>query len=81
MLRNATDQKIETVRGHETSELYSGFRKAAPTAPVRVARAVPKPVFIPPPAPPPPAPVNVPEEIIMIRGREKTVEVIGTRKQ
>jgi len=25
--------------------------------------------------------VVVPEEIIMIRGREKTVEVIGTKKQ
>src|SRR5882672_1588070 len=30
VLRNATDQKIETVRGHETSELYTGFRKPAP---------------------------------------------------
>jgi pilus assembly protein CpaB len=82
ILRNATDQKIETVRGHETSELYTGFRKPAPAAPVRVARAAaPKPLFVPPPPPPPPAPVNVPEEIIMIRGREKTVEVVGTRNE
>ena len=81
VLRNAIDQKIENVRGHETGELYTGFRKAAP-APVRVAKApAPRPVAAPPPPPPPPAPVVVPEEIIMIRGREKTVEVIGTKKQ
>jgi pilus assembly protein CpaB len=84
VLRNAIDQKIETVKGHDTSELYSGFRKSAP-APVRTAHraAAPKPVPVmaPPPPPPPPAPVNVPEEIIMIRGREKSVEVIGTKKQ
>ena len=82
VLRNATDQKIETVKGHDTSELYTGFRKAPPAPGPRVARAAPKPVVAaPPPPPPPPAPVNVPEEIIMIRGREKTVEVIGTKKQ
>ena len=27
------------------------------------------------------APVVVPDEIIMIRGKEKTVEVVGTKKQ
>ena len=84
VLRNATDQKIEEVKGHETGELYRGFRKAAPAPPTRVGKAPSKPVVVaaaPPPPPPPPAPVNVPEEIIMIRGREKTVEVIGTKKQ
>jgi pilus assembly protein CpaB len=83
VLRNAIDQKIETTKGHDTSELYTGFRKAAPApGPVRTAKAAPKPMAAPPPPPPPPpAPVNVPEEIIMIRGREKSVEVIGTRKQ
>src|SRR5437667_6515162 len=68
VLRNATDQKIETVRGNDTNELYTGFRKAPPAPGPRVARAAPKPVVAaPPPPPPPPAPVNVPEEIIMIR--------------
>ena len=80
VLRNATDHKIEQVRGNDTNELYTGFRKPPPV--VRAAgKPAPKPVMAPPPPPPPPAPVNVPEEIIMIRGREKTVEVIGTRKQ
>jgi pilus assembly protein CpaB len=81
VLRNAIDQKTEPVDVHETQELYNGFRKAKP---VLVARA-PKPKPVPPPALPPPpvvaAPVVVPDEIIMIRGREKTVELIGTKKQ
>ena len=72
VLRNATDQKIEEVKGHETSELYGGVRKVASAAP-RTAR--------PRVTPPPPAPVVVPDEIIMIRGREKTVEVLGSKKQ
>jgi pilus assembly protein CpaB len=80
VLRNAIDHKIEPVKGHDTGELYTGFRKPAPP-PVRIARAAPKPQAAPPPPPPPPAPVVVPDEIIMIRGREKTVEVIGTKKQ
>src|SRR5882724_10235715 len=80
VLRNAIDQKIEETKGHDTQGLYSGYKKAAPAAPVRIARAS-KPMAAPPPPPPPPAPVVVPEEIIMIRGREKTVEVIGTKKQ
>jgi hypothetical protein len=36
---------------------------------------------MPPPPPVIAAPVVVPDEIIMIRGREKTVELIGTKKQ
>jgi len=79
VLRNAIDQKIETVKGHETGELYTGFRKA-PVAPRPSAPRVAKVVPPPPPPPPPPAPVVVPDEIVMIRGREKTVEVIGTKK-
>lgn len=81
VLRNAIDQKTEPVPVHETNELYSGVRKPKP---VLVARA-PKPKPLPPPMLPPPpvvaAPVVVPDEIIMIRGREKTVELIGAKKQ
>jgi pilus assembly protein CpaB len=76
VLRNAIDQKVEPVKGHDTAELYNGFRKA----PVVVARA-PRSRPVQPPPPPQMAPVVVPDEIIMIRGREKTVEVIGSRKQ
>jgi pyruvate/2-oxoglutarate dehydrogenase complex dihydrolipoamide acyltransferase (E2) component len=79
VLRNATDQKIEVVKGHDTGELYGQIKK-----PVQVASNNPRPAAKPklaPPPPPPPAPVVVPDEIIMIRGREKTVEVLGARKQ
>jgi pilus assembly protein CpaB len=78
VLRNAIDQKVEPIPVHETGELYNGFRKPKP---VVMAKAKPAPKYVPPPPPPPPAPVVVPDEIIMIRGREKTVEVIGTKKQ
>jgi pilus assembly protein CpaB len=80
VLRNAIDQKTDPVAVHETGELYGGIRKPKP---VLMARAAPKPKIAPPPPPPPPvaAPVVVPDEIIMIRGREKTVEMIGTKKQ
>jgi pilus assembly protein CpaB len=81
VLRNAVDQKVEPVPIHETSELYSGPHKPKPPA-TTIARA-PRPpqIVTPPPPPPPPAPVVVPDEIIMIRGREKSVEVIGSKKQ
>jgi hypothetical protein len=82
VLRNATDQKTDPVPMHDSAELYSGPH--SPRPPVTIARNIPKPpphVMTPPPPPPPPAPVVVPDEIVMIRGREKTVEVIGTKKQ
>jgi pilus assembly protein CpaB len=79
VLRNATDQKIEEVKGHQTSELFTGIRK--PVANIAPRPARPKVAAPPPPPPPPPAPVVVPDEIIMIRGREKTVEVLGPKKQ
>jgi pilus assembly protein CpaB len=81
VLRNATDQKIDPVPIHDTAELYGGPHKA-PVA--TIARAMPRPqpkAMTPPPPPPPAPPVVVPDEIIMIRGHDKTVEVIGTRKQ
>jgi pilus assembly protein CpaB len=79
VLRNAIDQKTDPVAVHETGELYGGIRKPKP---VMVARA-PRPQIVPPPPPQVvqiAPPVVVPDEIIMIRGREKTVEVIGIKK-
>ena len=79
VLRNAIDQKTDPVAVHETGELYNGIRKPKP--PVLVARAPRPKVELPPPPPPPvAAPVVVPDEIIMIRGREKTVELIGAKE-
>lgn len=81
VLRNAIDQEIQTPPGKQIAELY-GMRKRAlvssggggSPAPRR-----PKVEELPPP-PPPPAPVVVPDEIIMIRGNQKSVEVVGTRQ-
>jgi pilus assembly protein CpaB len=72
VLRNAGDQKIERPPGRDIAELYGTARRPLPT-PVRVA---PKPPSQPKPEPvrviatPPPAP----EEIVVIRGTQKTVE-------
>jgi len=79
VLRNAVDQEIQQTPGKQVAELF-GLRKrslegaAAPRAPRPAVAAAP------PPPPPPPAPVVVPDEIIMIRGNQKSVEVVGMRQ-
>jgi pilus assembly protein CpaB len=78
VLRNAVDQKVEQTTGKQVGELY-GMRKRA--APVSAPAARPRRVEAPAPPPPPPAPVVVPDEIIMIRGNQKSVEVVGMKHQ
>ena len=78
VLRNAVDQKVVQTPGKMTGELY-GLRKQRPVQTASSGRPRPRREAAPPP-PPPPAPVVVPEEIIMIRGNTKTVEVIGQKK-
>lgn len=77
VLRNAVDQKVEQTAGKQVGELY-GMRRQ----PVKVASSAPRPrkVEAPAPPPPPPAPVVVPDEIIMIRGNQKSVEVVGMKQ-
>jgi len=71
VLRNGTDQRIAKTKGRATSELY-GRAKPKPvrrTAPRQVVRRV---------APLPPAPVEPPpDEIVIIRGTQKTVQVVN----
>jgi pilus assembly protein CpaB len=85
VLRNSSDQTIEKTAGRYVSELYGSPRKpvapvkaeAAPRPrpkPVEVAKAPPAPVVIAP-APPPP-----PDQIIVIRGTTRTVEVLPARQ-
>jgi len=76
VLRNSSDDKIEKTPGKFVAELYGAARK--PDAPARPAPAPrPAPVAAPPiivqaaPAPPPP-----PDQIVVIRGDKRTVEVI-----
>ena len=77
VLRNSSDEGIEKTPGRYISELYGAAKR--PAAPVVVAKAAPRPVVVAAPpvvvpiAPPPPPP---PDQIVMIRGDKKTVEVI-----
>jgi pilus assembly protein CpaB len=84
VLRNSSDQTIEKTSGRFVSELYGSQRKPVATKPdaaprpkrVEVARAPapPPPPVIAAPAPPPP-----PDQIIVIRGTTRTVEVMPAR--
>jgi pilus assembly protein CpaB len=78
VLRNGSDQTIEKPPGRELAELY-GLKRAHPQ---RDPGAAPRPrpaakaeVATPPPAPPPP-PVD---QIVVIRGTQKSIESVGTR--
>jgi len=82
VLRNSSDQTIEKTTGRVVTELYNGHRPAPPKAPEEVrprprpvvAKAAPAPppmIAAPAPAPPPP-----PDQIIMIRGTQRTVETL-----
>ena len=81
VLRNSSDQTIEKTVGRSVGELYNGRRAPVPTekaeAPKPRPRPAPAPVVAPPPpvvavAPPPPPP----DQVVMIRGTTRTVEVI-----
>lgn len=79
VLRNGSDQTIEKTSGHELAELYGARRPAkAPSAaqtprprlPVRPAESL---------APAAPALVPAPDQVIVIRGTQKSVEIVGKR--
>src|SRR5579871_3845572 len=72
VLRNGSDQTIEKPPGHEVAELYGGHAHK-PEAPA--PRPRPRPVeTVAAVAPPPPPP---PDQIVVIRGTQKSVEVVG----
>jgi len=76
VLRNGSDQTIEKTPGREVAELYGAPRvhkKAEPPAPRR-PRIVPVVAAAPPPPPPPP------DQIVVIRGTQKSVEVVGVSR-
>jgi len=78
VLRNGSDQNIEKIRGSRVAELY-GATMAAPKPPsAGEARPRKRPVeTVAAPAPPPPPPPPPPDQIIVIRGTQKSVEVVG----
>jgi pilus assembly protein CpaB len=86
VLRNSSDQTIEKTTGRVVSELYGGHR-GAPVKPleddIKIKRAprAPREPLPPPPtavavAAPPPPPPAAPDQIIMIRGTQRSVETL-----
>ena len=75
VLRNGSDQTIEKTPGRDIAELY-GDRAARkkPASDNPPVRRRPQPVAVVAAAPPPPPP---PDQIVVIRGTQKTVEVVG----
>jgi pilus assembly protein CpaB len=73
VLRNGSDQTIEKTPGHDIAELYGerSHKKIDNPAPPR-PRSRPVVVAAAPPPPPPP-----PDQIVVIRGTQKSVEVVG----
>ncbi len=81
VLRNSSDDKMETTPGRFVTELYGQAKRPKPVVsedmtprrPVMAAPAPPPPAPVVVAAPPPPPP---PDQIIMIRGNARTVEVL-----
>ncbi len=75
ILRNGGDEETSKTGGKEVSELYGGrsHRAAGPTT-ARVRPRPAAPAMAPAPPPPPP------EQVVVIRGTQKTVEVIGNNR-
>jgi pilus assembly protein CpaB len=88
-LRNSSDQNIEQTPGRFVSELYGQAAKRAPIGgaakPIiddMAPRPAPRPVVVaapPPPVAAPPPPPPAPDQIVVIRGNTRTVELIPNR--
>lgn len=79
VLRNSADQEIAKTGGTEIHRLYAGRTKPEPPKAVQAApRPRPKPVVVAA-APPPPPPPAAPPEIVVIRGNQKSVEVVPAK--
>jgi pilus assembly protein CpaB len=76
VLRNGGDQNIEKTSGHELAELY-GVRRAKPAVVPQVAR--PRIQARPAENIAPPIPLPPPDQVIVIRGTQKSVETVGKR--
>jgi len=78
VLRNANDHSIENTQGREVAELYGGRRSRVREEEQEEApRPQPKRSAAPAAAPAPPPPPPPPDEVVVIRGTTKTVEVVG----
>ena len=78
VLRNGSDQNIEKIRGSHVAELYGAAAPAPRSSNQDAPRPRPRPVeAVAAPAPPPPPPPPPPDQIVVIRGTQKSVEVVG----
>jgi len=83
VLRNGSDQQIAKTQAKEVAELYGVPAKKKTDRPVGFglprAQRAPAPVAMaaPAPAPPPPPP---PDQIVVIRGTQKSVETVGPNR-
>jgi pilus assembly protein CpaB len=78
VLRNAGDQEMESPPGRDVGEFYGRQWRAPRESPAPAPSAQPrtvKPVTAPPQPPPPP-----PDEVVVIRGTQKSVEVVGEHR-
>ncbi|MBZ5596077.1 MAG: Flp pilus assembly protein CpaB [Acidobacteriia bacterium] len=76
VLRNGSDQVSQNTPGRDTRDLY-GVRTSKPDVAEKVAAPRPRPVVVPRvEAPKRPAT----EEVVMIRGNQRTVDVVGVQK-
>jgi pilus assembly protein CpaB len=71
VLRNSGDRALEKTPGRDIAELYGRLKPKTPPRPK------PRVVKLPPIPPPPPPPEPILEEIVVIRGVQKSVEVLG----
>ncbi|MDX1979450.1 MAG: Flp pilus assembly protein CpaB [Bryobacteraceae bacterium] len=87
ILRSGSDQLMEPTTGRQLGELFGRARRqqteeepAQRPRPRRVAQArpAPAPVAAVPPPPPPPPPVT--DQVVVIRGNQKTVENVSILK-
>jgi pilus assembly protein CpaB len=78
VLRNGSDQTIEKTPGREVSELYGVRAVHKQPALASPPRPRPQPVAVAAAPPPPPPP---PDQIVVIRGTTKTVEVVGANRR
>ena len=75
VLRNGSDQSVANTPGHDIAELYGERTARKKRADTPAPRPRPRPVVVAAAPPPPPPP---PDQIVVIRGTQKSVEVVGT---
>lgn len=76
VLRNGSDQTIEKTPGHDIAELYGERAVHKKVAENPAPRSRPRRVVVAA-APPPPPPPPPPDQIVVIRGTQKSVEIVG----